>query len=870
MNALLKKEIRQLLPAFGLGLLLAFSVWLMPAKPVTGIRMGLIALPCLCCPAVVLLMILDSFGHELSAGTFSLLLSQPVPRRRIWRTKTSLLATAVLLIWLVWCISYLFHNPGQSNPAELRELLIGFSLFVFAAYSGGLWTVLLFRQLAAAFWLTVLIPTVLVVTLSYLADKYPDHIQFNTFAGALIVYSLAGFLLARWLFLRAQDVAWTGGTISFSAWRYFTTASRAPVQTRHRRPVTALLRKDLQLHGISLFCASVLLVLHLAVILWRNFGYAYFAKNPAASIVSECFWMLWLFMPVILGSTAVSEERKLGVMEGHLCLPVSRRVQFLSKFLLTLVLGVLLGSIPVLVEGIACRFGVRIALFKGPVHFAPYVLIPAVALGLSLAAFFASTLSRSLLQALGITIATISGCLLFMRFVTEEPMTSVCSPILLIAIALFVVPTTLAWLAWLNYRNYFPGWRLWRRNFLGLSGAVLLVVLSGAALYHRAWEVFEPVEPPHGSARLSLANPPRLRSDSYKNLIVQVPDGRIWFDYLGNEAFESGSWPMLFNPLPESTGPHRFLPGSNWVSATVRHLDFWGREDASGARTTHVVGYPPAVGIQSDGSLWVSDQSVPDAWPGDRLLRFGADTNWQQVAQCRTISSVMLLKTDGTLWRWGNTNRFDWKKWPQNWPELRTLQPQQIGTDSDWKQLSNAGDALVQKADGSVWGIDWKNDHSLIHQTNLDRIVPRTLSTDGDDRMACVRADGTLWVCSRHWEKGEWRACCFKQIGNENTWVATAITRSMLLAIKTDGSLWSWGYSSQSSLVLIDSAQIRLTRASIHNDWVALANVWDNGVALAADGSLWLWPDREMYERFTLLKLPKQPQFLGNVFHKSD
>jgi hypothetical protein len=39
---------------------------------------------------------------------------------------------------------------------------------------------------------------------------------------------------------------------------------------------------------------------------------------------------------------------------------------------------------------------------------------------------------------------------------------------------------------------------------------------------------------------------------------------------------------------------------------------------------------------------------------------------------------------------------------------------------------------------------------------------------------------------------------------------------------------------------------------------------------LAADGSLWLWPDKQYYDNGYLLKLPKQPQFLGNIFGKAD
>jgi hypothetical protein len=73
---------------------------------------------------------------------------------------------------------------------------------------------------------------------------------------------------------------------------------------------------------------------------------------------------------------------------------------------------------------------------------------------------------------------------------------------------------------------------------------------------------------------------------------------------------------------------------------------------------------------------------------------------------------------------------------------------------------------------------------------------------------------------------------------------------------------------SQEQLIL--TVQAPPTRLGIHNDWVAITGAWEDVIALAADGSLWLWPDRQEYERFNLLKLPKQPQFLGNVFGKSD
>jgi alpha-tubulin suppressor-like RCC1 family protein len=94
-----------------------------------------------------------------------------------------------------------------------------------------------------------------------------------------------------------------------------------------------------------------------------------------------------------------------------------------------------------------------------------------------------------------------------------------------------------------------------------------------------------------------------------------------------------------------------------------------------------------------------------------------------------------------------------------------------------------------------------------------------------------------------------------------------------MVALKADGSLWEWHYirrwdMSQEQIAL--ATQESPTRLGIHSDWVAVANTWADVITLAADGSLWLWPDRYQYETQTLLKLPKQPQYLGNVLGKSD
>ena len=97
--------------------------------------------------------------------------------------------------------------------------------------------------------------------------------------------------------------------------------------------------------------AGLLGLMHLGVLVTRKLGGS-FKDYPALEVVLENFWVLWLAMPLLVGSTAVAEERKLGTLEGQLCLPSRRRVQFGIKFISALMLSLLLGAaLPLLFEG---------------------------------------------------------------------------------------------------------------------------------------------------------------------------------------------------------------------------------------------------------------------------------------------------------------------------------------------------------------------------------------------------------------------------------------------------------------------------------------------------------------------------------------
>ena len=872
MNAFVRKEIRLLLPNWTVGLLAALSVWLIPLEhSASGLRIALEVITVLFCPALVVMMALDSFGGELAAGTFSSLLAQPMPRARIWRTKTLVLALGVALVYAAWGLSVVKHFGGVPGhePSEIRDALVAAGLFALVACSGGLWTVLLFRQLAVAFWLTLLIPAGL-LTLIEIVQPTRLACPINSVRiAALLAYSAAGFLWARWMFLRAQDTPWTGGTIALPQWNFGWPGSTA------KRPRMALLAKEVQLHQSQLLLAGLLAMLHLGVMALRRFG-GDLHKYLLLEFMVDQFWMLWLVMPLLVGSAAVAEERKLGTLEGLLGLPLKRRTLFAIKFGAVLLLSILLGAVmPLLLEGHRIlpdsHFNVSSLMDGGTWHipenlrgqtilvllldvlrlvsaWMPFLILAAISAGVATLSFYASTLTRNPLQALGPAVLIISAAATLLSLATA-PERVFAWPLwrgpLVYLIGLPLLAATLAGLMYWNFKHLLVGWAVWRRNLLWLLGCLVFVTAVTTAIYQRAWELLLSPAPPHGSARLARAKSVTLHSSYYK-LALHLPDGRVWLGYF---AMARPSWSQVVSgdwTLVETPGRSRFLDGSNWVSVALCH--------------------PQEVAIRADGSLWVSELPAKShllAWANldlpasaPTMVRFGDQSDWRSAVSSYG-DMVFLLKNNGNLWRWA-TNRVNWR---QPWPGLLAFQPERIGNDSDWVDPYCAqGRAWFRKADGRTWAFPEYNTKSEQDRIQVDakafmqrvwtsRQTPRRSFNWSPVRgvglcQVGICEDGTLHVAapypyvstghSRPWERSEKGV----QLGRETNWLAASADVEGVAALKADGSLWRWTFP-EDPVARPDTA--RLVRLGTQSDWLAVASLMRGVLSLAEDGSLWFW-----------------------------
>lgn len=843
MNPFIKKEIRLLLPAWIAAILLAIvpvwfaSIWSDASNLFMSVIGQLLIIG-------FLFLGISTFGQEISSGLFAGLLSLPMERRRIWVIKTTTLGIAFSLILLAWAVSVKARNACTNIPIPFLPNFEILLLSTIAIFSGGLWTTLLLRQTVGAFWFTLLIPLSFSFVITTLLESFgvSESTANRVIAFLLIGYSIAGFLLARRLFFAAQDTQWTGGHITFQWSRKVPTANLASISAGPRHWLSALVLKEIQLHQANVLIAIIILSLNLLSLFVRRIHPVF--QNRDLQFGLEAIWILWLFMPLLIGCSAVAEERRLGILESQLCLPVSRRGQFFTKFSTALVLSLFFGGVmPLLIEG--TKF------FNGWIF--------AGAGAIFIISFYASSPARTTPQALGLAIVVAAAIAAFqaatstdiMTFGQFAPTSSIGLALLRLYLGVPILLLVFGWLAFWNFKWLHQYGKCFRRNTIVIICAFFLILILPCSIYFRAWELLSPIEPPHGPALLSNSSEVKFLA-SYNTLYTRLPDGRAWVEALATD-YVTNRW-QRFDVLAPARSHAQFIAGSNWDDITADSFQ--------------------ALGIKSDGTLW----SLQRKWNPSRnhwfqtgpfiVTQIGSDTDWSQAAS--GSMGFLLTKKDGSLWLWG-IHGYDWRSRSISIPkklklDLATL-PSRIGNETDWTTLFSASDGQsprVMKSDGTLWRWTGWNGTNFSHVLTLEADVNgpwSSLANLGDYFYEGIKTNGSLWII-RTIESGVNRNKIERhveeQIGKDAQWKSVGSHWGAVYAIRDDGTLWRW--SSVWNLSHSLSEPVQLGKQS---DWIVSGTTWSGSYSLAADGSIWVWdqPSRHIW-----LAPSRKPVYVGNIF----
>jgi len=262
-------------------------------------------------------------------------------------------------------------------------------------------------------------------------------------------------------------------------------------------------------------------------------------------------------------------------------------------------------------------------------------------------------------------------------------------------------------------------------------------------------------------------------------------------------------------------------------------------------------------GLNSYGRLGdntVVDRSTP-------VTTFAGGTNWKQVTGGGNYTAA--IKTDGTLWTWGDNTS---GQVGDNTTTQRLTPVTTLAGGANWKQVScGFRHTAAIKTDGTLWTWGFNGLGVLGNNTTVDSLTPVTTFAGGTNwkqvacgynRTAAIKTDGTLW----NWGRGNeaqlgdntatTRSVPVTTFAGGTNWKQVACGGLIAAAIKTDGTLWTWGANNAQGALGNNTAENRSTPVTTFaggTNWkqVACGDLYT--AAIKTDGTLWTWGYNTVY-----------------------
>ena len=272
-------------------------------------------------------------------------------------------------------------------------------------------------------------------------------------------------------------------------------------------------------------------------------------------------------------------------------------------------------------------------------------------------------------------------------------------------------------------------------------------------------------------------------------------DGTLWLwgfntsGQLGNNAILSRS-----SPIQTVSG------GTNWKMV------------ACGGFST--------AAIKTDGTLWLWGINTLGVLGNNAILSrsspiqtVSGGTNWKQVSMSQYNCAA--IKTDGTLWNWGGNSG---GQLGDN-TTIETSSPvQTVAGGTNWKQVSSGS------------------------------------SVGGASATAAIKTDGTLWTWGNNLLYGQLgdgtvisKSSPVQTVSAGNNWEQVSMSQSGCAAIKTDGTLWNWGIGDWGSLgdntTVSKSSPVQTVAGG--TNWKQVLRSYPTTLAIKTDGTLWTWGNNE-------------------------
>ena len=287
----------------------------------------------------------------------------------------------------------------------------------------------------------------------------------------------------------------------------------------------------------------------------------------------------------------------------------------------------------------------------------------------------------------------------------------------------------------------------------------------------------------------------------------------------------------------------------------------------AGSWRTLAVGDRNMYGVKTNGTLWSWGM---ESYTGTLGLGSGTPNGMSSPTQIGSLTtwvsvtagyrSGAAIRTDNSIWTWGNTN---YSPGPITFNNAigvsNTPSPTQIGSLTIWNSVSaGAEHSAAVRTDGTLWTWGLNGNYQLGLSDTIHRSSPTQVGSltnwksvaAGSFHTAAIKTDGTLWVWGNNISgqlglNDTSQRISPVQVGALNTWdsVFSEGTSNSTIAKTTNGQLWGWGYNIQGQLGLNDTANRSspVQVASFSSNWDQISVGAFQMLATQQNTNLWLW-----------------------------
>lgn len=321
-------------------------------------------------------------------------------------------------------------------------------------------------------------------------------------------------------------------------------------------------------------------------------------------------------------------------------------------------------------------------------------------------------------------------------------------------------------------------------------------------------------------------------------------DGRVFID--GCARFTVFTWgDNTAGQLGNLTTVARSSPGTIVGTATD-----WCSISSGAAHST---------ALKTDGSLWTWGCNTTGELGNLTTINSsspttiaGGGSTWCAIDSWQNGSAA--LKTDGTMWLWGQNfcGRLG-----DNSVINRSSPVTTVGGGTSWCAVNASQQrSAAIKTDGTLWMWGYNTQGRLGDGTAINRSSPVTTTGGGTTwcdvsagtfHSVAVKTDGTAWTWgyNRCGRLGDLtviaRSSPGTTAGGGTTWCAVSAGDNHTTAIKTDGTMWSWGYGGQLGAGTVVDRSSPVTNSGGGTTWCAVSAAKFHTAALKTDGTVWTW-----------------------------